>query len=181
MITRKIKYVDPITKEEVEEDFYFHFTEMELLRLNNAHKNLQLEMERVNKGLATNKEITDLFEEFVSKSYGERTAEGRFVKSKEITEAFLVSEPYSKLVVSWFQGETGADDAAQFLNSLMPPELVARAEARAAADKTSDQPSAERIEELKARGAQVVADNRREGSNLPPVIDAEIVTDDTTN
>lgn len=170
MIKRTIKYVDPTTNLEVEEDFYFHFTEMELVRLNNDHKDLRSELERVTTGTATNKEITNLFEEFVSKSYGERTPEGRFVKSKEITDAFLVSEPYSKLVVSWFNGSAGAGDAADFLNSLMPADLVARAEAREAEDaaRTSDQPSAERIAELKARTAP------------PVVIDAEIVTDDTT-
>jgi len=148
MIKRTIKYVDPYTNEVTEEDFYFHFTEMEILRLNTDHKDLKGELARVAAGNATNKEIINLFEEFVSKSYGERTPEGRFVKSRDITDAFLVSEPYSTLVVSWFQGEQGGKEAAEFLNSLMPADLVARAEAREA-DK--DQPSVAQIEALKAK------------------------------
>lgn len=149
MIKRTITFVDPFDNETKTEDFYFHFTEMELLRLKNDHKDLQGEIAQVSNGTATQQQIIALFEEFVSKSFGERTPEGRFVKSKEITDAFLVSEPYSTLVTGWF-AEEGGGDAAAFMNGLMPKNLQERAEAR---EKEQDQPSAERVEELKKRVA----------------------------
>jgi hypothetical protein len=169
MIKRTITYKDPWTSESTTADFYFHFTEAELMRLNNAHKDLRGEIARISNGDASNAEIILLFEEFISKSYGERTKEGRFVKSQEITDAFLVSEPYSALIVSFFDGPEGGRDGGDFLSSLMPADLVAKAEARQAEEdkKDSDQPSEERIAELKER--------LRRPASEDVVVDAEIV------
>ena len=62
--------------------------------------------------------IADIVEEFILKSYGEKSSDGkRFIKSEELTTAFTQSEAYSVLFM-----ELATDDkaAADFINGIMP-------------------------------------------------------------
>lgn len=161
MLKKTIKYIDPWTQEEVEDDFYFHFTEIELGRMAANHTDLPGELRRITTGDSTSKEVVAFFEEMISKSFGERI-DGRFVKSADITNAFLSSEPYSALIMSFFRAGDGGKDAAEFMDALMPAALVARAEeAMANGELPSDQVSQERLNEMRDRLAE-----RREGRTV---------------
>lgn len=168
MLKQAITYTDPWTKEEVTEDFYFHFTEAELARLSQSDGGLRNRITRISNGDATNREILAMFELIISKAYGERTDTGRFVKNQEITDAFLSSEPYSALILSFFGGESEARKGAEFLNSLMPETLLERVQEQEKKDR--DKPSAERTEALKARLRSAPADEA-------DAVDSEIVSE----
>lgn len=136
MLKKDITYNDLWTGQKKTEPFFFHFTEMELVRLQAEHDGkLKDEIEFISSGQATNKVILRFFEEFVSKSYGERVGD-RFIKNQDVVDSFLASPPYSALMISFFEESS---DAAAFLNGLMPPELVARAEERRAEQASSEE------------------------------------------
>ena len=62
--------------------------------------------------------IVKIFKEIVLKSYGEKSPDGkRFIKSKELSEAFSQTEAYSKL---FMELATDADAAAAFINAVIP-------------------------------------------------------------
>src|SRR6188474_3420548 len=108
MITREVTYKDPFGEgEEITELLQFHLTEAEMRRMMLDHKDLRGEIARIGRGEASNKEISDFFEDFVSRAYGERQ-DKRWLKSKDMTDAFLVSEAYSALTTPWFYSEDGA-------------------------------------------------------------------------
>lgn len=164
MLKQEITYVDPWSKEEITEDFYFHFTEAELARMSTARSSLRDEITRISNGDATNREILAMFEMIISKAYGERSDQGRFVKNQEITDSFLSSEPYSALILSFFGSAEAAKKGADFMNGLMPESLLARI-AEDEKNKPSDKPSAEATEALR----------QRLQAKSTEVVDAEII------
>ena len=57
------------------------------------------------------------------KSYGEKSLDGkRFIKNKELTEAFIQTEAYSELFVEL---ASNADEAVKFINGIMPKNMTA--------------------------------------------------------
>ena len=62
--------------------------------------------------------IIKIFKELILKAYGEKSADGkRFMKSKEISDAFAQTEAYSQLFMKL---ATDADAAAKFVNGIVP-------------------------------------------------------------
>ena len=57
-------------------------------------------------------------------SYGERTDYGTFVKNELNTNAFLASEAYSELFMSFFE----ADNLINFIKGIMPKSLMEEVE-----------------------------------------------------
>ena len=56
------------------------------------------------------------------KAYGEKSLDGkRFVKSKELTEAFMQTEAFSELFMAL---ATNAEEASAFINGIVPKNLV---------------------------------------------------------
>lgn len=117
MLKKTISYVDYNGNERVE-DFYFNLskaeaTEMELSVEGGLTKKLEEIVDSQN-----NKEIISLFKEIILKSYGEKSEDGkRFIKSKELSEAFSQTEAFSELFM-----ELALDDkaAADFVNGILP-------------------------------------------------------------
>ena len=65
-----------------------------------------------------NPSIIKIFKDFILKAYGEKSLDGkRFIKSKEISEAFSQTEAYSQL---FMELATNADAAAEFVNGIVP-------------------------------------------------------------
>ena len=100
------------------ENFYFNLTQAEIM---------EMEM-TTDGGLAeriTNiveakdaPAIIKIFKELILKAYGEKSADGkRFMKSKEISDAFAQTEAYSQLFMKL---ATDADAAAKFVNGIVP-------------------------------------------------------------
>ena len=120
MLKKTVKYVDYNGVERVE-DFYFNLSkaevaEMELSVEGGLSKMLQ---EIVNS--KDNVRIVQLFKEMVLKAYGEKSQDGRrFVKSKEISEAFAQTEAYSEIFMELALDEKAA---AAFVNGIMPANL----------------------------------------------------------
>lgn len=126
MLKKIITYTDYNGVERTE-DFYFNLTEAEIMEMELS----------VNGGLAESiKQIIDakdapaiikVFKELVLKAYGEKTPDGkRFVKSDEIATAFSQTEAYSIL---FMELATNADEAAKFVNGIVPAAMAAKAAA----------------------------------------------------
>lgn len=117
MLKKTIKYVD-YDGETRTEDFYFNLSKAEVM-----------EMEMSVAGGMANKltKITEskdpplimkTFKELILKSYGEKSDDGRrFIKSEELSTAFLQTEAYSKLFMELC---TNAGAASEFVNGVLP-------------------------------------------------------------
>lgn len=120
MLKKTVTYVDYNGVKRTE-DFYFNLskaevTEMELSVEGGFSKMLE-EIVKSN----DNARILELFKEMVLKAYGEKSADGRrFVKSKELSEAFSQTEAYSEIFMELAMDEKAA---AAFVNGIMPANL----------------------------------------------------------
>ena len=120
MLKKTVTYVDYNGVERTE-DFYFNLskaevTEMELSVEGGFSKMLE-EIVKSN----DNGRIIELFKEMVLKAYGEKSADGRrFIKSKELSEAFSQTEAYSEIFMELALDEKAA---AAFVNGIMPANL----------------------------------------------------------
>ena len=120
MLKKTVTYVDYNGVERTE-DFYFNLskaevTEMELSVEGGFSKMLE-EIVKSN----DNARIIELFKEMVLKAYGEKSADGRrFIKSKELSEAFSQTEAYSEIFMELALDEKAA---AAFVNGIMPSNL----------------------------------------------------------
>ena len=138
MLAKPITYTDYNGVERTE-TFYFNLSQAELIDIQLGGKD----------GLYSNKlqkmidnhdaaAIVATIKEFVLKSYGEKTDDGkRFIKSPEISEAFMQTEAYSQLIT-----ELLSDDAksSEFILGIMPQAL--REAAVAEMNKNKQLPSA---------------------------------------
>ena len=138
MLAKTITYTDYNGVERTE-TFYFNLSQAELIDMQLGGKD----------GLYSNKlqkmidnhdaaAIVATIKEFVLKSYGEKTDDGkRFIKSPEISEEFMQTEAYSQLIT-----ELLSDDAksSEFILGIMPQAL--REAAVAEMNKNKQLPSA---------------------------------------
>jgi len=140
MLKKTITYTDYDGVERTE-DFFFNLSKAELAEMELSNYG---GMERLIQQIAMTqdrKRLIDLFKEIILKSYGEKSQDGRrFIKSKELSEAFSQTEAYSEL---FMQLATSTEAASAFVNGIMPkgdanPEEVAKAQetARAMMDTT---------------------------------------------
>ena len=144
MVIKTIKYKDPLTDEEVEEEFYFHLTAAELIemglggtnasdRLGAIIKKLGQRAQRIEDGETevedlTDKDIPDIFQlikAFAVNGYGVISENGRHKKSNELREEFAASEAYSSLIMELC---TDAEKGAEFINGMVPSDLQEQVE-----------------------------------------------------
>lgn len=99
------------------EDFFFNLNEAELTALQyGVDGGLKEMLERIVKS-NDNKQIMACFHELIAKSYGEKSPDGRrFVKSKELSEAFMQTEAYNELMLRFM---TDASYSAEFINDVL--------------------------------------------------------------
>lgn len=121
MLVKKIKYTD-FNGQEREEPFYFNLSKAELMEMElTTDGGLDTYIRRIT-AQQNNKEIVKLFKELILKSYGERSDDGkRFVKSKELTDAFTQTNAYSEL---FMELSTNADAAEKFITGVVDPSLA---------------------------------------------------------
>lgn len=131
MIKKTITYVD-YEGETRTEDFYFHLTKRDLLKMQSEypgglHKFLM-------KIVAENdmRKIFDYMEEIIRRSYGVKSPDGRrFITGsddKEVLYNFTQTEAYSQLIMEL---ATNPDAAAEFINGIIPEDLNKQAAAAA--------------------------------------------------
>ena len=121
MLKKTLTYVDYDGNERTE-DFYFNLTKAELMEMTlSTSGGLDKYIERITKTQDTAK-LIELFKEIIHKSYGIKSDDGkRFIKRPEILEEFTQTEAYSDLFTTL---ATNDDEAAAFVNGIMPKELV---------------------------------------------------------
>lgn len=109
------------------EDYYFNLNEAEALKLELMEKGGLTE--KINRIIAAQDipVIMETFEDFIKKSYGVKSPDGReFIKSEELTRKFMQTEAYSKFMMELCTKD-GA--AAEFVNAIIPtaPQQVTNA------------------------------------------------------
>lgn len=117
MLKKTMTYTDYDGNQRTEE-FYFNLSKAEVMEWElGTAGGMQKMIERIVAEQDT-KRIVELFKELILKAYGEKSADGkRFVKSKEITEAFAQTEAYSDL---FMELSTDSEAAASFINGIVP-------------------------------------------------------------
>ena len=116
MIKKTIEYVD-YNGENRKEEFYFNLSKAEVMEMEmSKNGGLSEYIQRIVKS-SDNAAIIALFKEIICKAYGEKSLDGkRFIKNKELTEAFVQTEAYSEL---FMELATNADEAAAFVNGII--------------------------------------------------------------
>jgi hypothetical protein len=117
MLKKNITYRDYDDNERTE-DFYFNLSKAEVLEMELGVSGGLTQM--LNK-IITEKDgarIISSFKEIVLKAYGEKSPDGkRFIKGKEIADAFAQTEAYSNL---FMELATDAEAASAFVNGIVP-------------------------------------------------------------
>ena len=117
MLKKKITYTDYNGTERTE-DFYFNLTKAEIMEMELGTSGGLAEMIQRIVDAQDAPSIIKVFKDLILKAYGEKSPDGkRFVKSKELSEAFSQTEAYSQL---FMELATDADAAAEFVNGIMP-------------------------------------------------------------
>lgn len=117
MLKRTITYVD-YDGETRSEVFYFNLNKAEAAEMDmRAEGGIQKLITKIVEEKDQNK-IVDMFKEFILKSYGEKSSDGkRFVKSPELSKAFSETEAYVELFILL---ATDAKEAAEFVTAVLP-------------------------------------------------------------
>lgn len=129
MLKKTITY-ENFNDETVTEDHFFHLSKAELVEMEMSHDGGYSDhLERIVKS-EDGKQIMDEFKNLIQKSYGKKSSDGkRFIKNDEIREEFLSSEAYSTIFMELV---TDAEQAANFINGVIPKGLAAEVEKIAA-------------------------------------------------
>ena len=122
MLKKTVTYTDYNGSERTE-DFYFNLTKAEIMEMELSTSGGLAEMiQRIVKAQDA-PAIIKIFKELVLKAYGEKSPDGkRFIKSKELSEAFSQTEAYSQL---FMELATDADAASKFVNGIVPAQETA--------------------------------------------------------
>lgn len=124
MLHKEIEYTD-YDGNKVKETFSFNLNNAELLKMQLSTSG---GVETMISTLIKNrdgKKIMDTIEAMILMSYGEKSSDGkRFIKSKELSEAFKQTEAYSELFCELC---TDSKKTAEFFNAVVPPEVAEKA------------------------------------------------------
>lgn len=117
MLKKTITYVDYNGNERTE-DFYFNLSKAEVMEMELSTTGGLAEMIQKIIAAQDSPAIIKIFKDLLLKAYGEKSPDGkRFMKTKEITQAFEQTEAYSQL---FMELATNADAAAAFVNGIIP-------------------------------------------------------------
>lgn len=135
MIKVPITYLTQ-TGNEVTKDFWFNLNKADLVKINmSIPGGLEAFMNRTADELTWD-DIDNVYEQLILTAYGTRTKDGKFIKSKVLTQEFAASDAYSEVYLKFLQNED--DFATKFLEGAvnMPKEEVAKAIADASETAT---------------------------------------------
>lgn len=128
MLKKRITYTD-YNGEERTEDFYFNLSKAEIIEMEMGVTGGLTEL--IKKVMATKDvpSVMKIFKDLILKAYGEKSADGkRFMKSEELSREFSQTEAYSIL---FMELATNADEAAKFVNGIIPADLAKQMPANA--------------------------------------------------
>lgn len=127
MLKKTFEYVD-YNGNSRKEDHYFNLTEAEITEMELGTTGGFAEMIQNAVNAQDAPTVMRTFKDIILKSYGEKSPDGRrFIKSREISEAFAQTEAYNQLFMELV---TDADACAKFVNGIVPqrkPTLVPKA------------------------------------------------------
>ncbi len=117
MLKKTIIYTDYDGNKRTE-DFYFNLSKAEVAEMEmSAEGGLTKTLEKI-VAEQDGKRIIEMFKDLILKAYGEKSLDGkRFIKSKELSEAFSQTEAYSEL---FMELATNAEASAAFVNGIIP-------------------------------------------------------------
>lgn len=121
MYKTDITYTD-FDGNEFTETFYFNLSKAELLQLELMYpEGYQVYLQRLlDEG--NRRGLIAAFNDIITRSYGERSDDGkRFIKSPEISSAFMSSEAFSELFMRMITEEGYAN---KFISAVLPKDLV---------------------------------------------------------
>lgn len=136
MLAKTIKYTD-YDGVEREEKFYFNFNRAELVEMELKEEGGLAKM--IDKIVAEKDtpRVIELFKILILDAYGEKSPDGkRFIKSKELSEAFSQTEAYVEM---FMELGTDANAGAAFINGVLPSNLVEDVEKQTAIRKKMDE------------------------------------------
>jgi hypothetical protein len=161
VLKKSITYENPFTSQPVTEDFYFHISKADIVRMEveehkesftavdgNTYTGMQAKLQRIVEA-EDGKAMMPLFEDIIRRSYGRKDGD-RFLRTEEIWLDFKGSGAFDELL---FELCTQADAAADFVNGAMPgnlEEIAKEASMQIAAKK----PPAKKRATKKAANAQ---------------------------
>ena len=124
MLKKTITYKDWNDLERTE-DHYFNLNKPEVVKMQESVKGgYDVQLKAIAAGM-NGAGIMKFFEDLITASYGEKSDDGRrFEKSPEISKAFMETRAYEALFEELI---TDAKAAAEFVNAIMPPDLVKQA------------------------------------------------------
>lgn len=117
MLKKTITYTD-FNGTERTEDHYFNLTKAEVVEMEMGVNGGYSEMIQRIVNAQDAPTIMKTFKEFIRKSYGVKSDDGRrFIKSEEISDSFMQTEAYSTLFMELC---TNAEAAAAFVSGILP-------------------------------------------------------------
>lgn len=142
MLKKTIKYTD-FNGVERTEDFFFNLTEAELAELELSENGGYTEWVKSIVNAGDSKTLAKIFKDIILKSYGEKTPDGKmFVKKDkdgyDLCNNFAQTAAYSALYMELI---TDADKASDFMNGIVPPELLKRAQEQQARQTNAQHPA----------------------------------------
>lgn len=138
MLKRTITYTDYNGVQRTE-DFFFNLTKAEIMEMELGTTGGMADMISKIVAAQDTPSIIKIFKEILLKSFGEKSADGkRFIKTKELTDAFSQTEAYSML---FMELATDSDAAAKFVNGIIPSDV-----AKAAAEEMKNNPTIKSLE-----------------------------------
>ena len=101
MLKKTINYTD-YNGMERKEDFYFNLNKAEVAEMELSTEGGLAEMIQKIVSSKDTPSIVKIFKDLILKAYGEKTPDGkRFVKSKELSDAFAQTEAYSEYLIRY--------------------------------------------------------------------------------
>lgn len=110
---------------QVTEDFYFNLTKAEITEMEMSVDGGFAERIQKIVNAKNQPEIIKIFKKLILDSYGVKSDDGRrFIKNEQLKEDFSQTEAYSEL---FMELATNADEAAAFVNGIIPADVAAEA------------------------------------------------------
>lgn len=129
MLAKKITYKN-YNDETVTETAYFNLTETELTELQLSERGGYRERLQQIVDAKDNKEIMRAFKDLILMSYGEKSADGKYLykgENQEIAKRFTQTEAYNVLMMELMSNEKAM---ANFFTAILPASLREQAEAQ---------------------------------------------------
>lgn len=120
MLKKTITYTDYNGTERTE-NFYFSLNKAEIMDMELSVTGGMRQLLQMIIDKQDIPKIIEAFKNLIKSAYGEKSPDGRrFIKSKELTDAFVQTEAYSELYMELI-GD--AEKAAEFINGIIPADI----------------------------------------------------------